>query len=165
MKREHKTFFGKTFGVLWDLIKSPFVKAYEEADHILLEAAIIVTNTVKDALKSGVVSFVVKATPTQLDDKLLEALNQKLPKILAGELLLKGIDENSTDEEVQKVLEQILDEFGGLKEEKKEKFYTSVAAEIYIFLEETKNGKKVTFGRAAQVAESAFQAWLELKDK
>lgn len=165
MKREHKTFFGKTFGALWDIIKAPFIKAYEEADHVLLEAAIIVTNTVKDALNSGVAKFVVGLTPTQLDDKLLKELNSKLPKILAGEMLLKGIDENSTEEQVQAVLAKILEEFGGLPDDKKAKFYTSLAAEIYIFLEETKNGKKVTFGRAAQVAESAYQEWLILKDK
>jgi hypothetical protein len=165
MKREHKTFFGRTFGVVWDGIKSIFEKAYEEADHVLLEAAILITNTAKDALKSGIVNIVVKATPTQLDDKLLEAVNKQLPKILAGELFLKGINDNSTEEEIQSVLKQVLDEFGGLPDEKKEKFYTSVAAEIYIFFEQTENGKKITFGKAAQLAESAFQEWLELKSK
>lgn len=158
---KHKTFFGKIFGGFWDTVKSVFKKA----DHTLLEIAIKVTNTVKDALNSGFVDIITKLIPGDIDNKFVDLLKLEVPKILAAELLLKALPEATTETDAQAIGKQLLDAFGGLSDTDKEEFYTSVAAKIFIFINAHKNGEKVTFGQAAQLVEGAYQEWLVLQSK
>jgi hypothetical protein len=155
----HRTFFGKIFGTAWDSIKGFFSKAWDAADHDLLEFAVQVTQALKDGLQSGVVKAIVDATPTVLDENILQAVNNFLPKLLADELLLKDIHDNSTEADTQDVAKKILDSFGGLSDEKKEEFYTSTSAKIYALAVKIKHGEHITFGQAAQLVESAYQEW------
>lgn len=161
--REHKTFFGKIFGVAWDSIKSFFQKKFEEADHNLLETAIKITNVIKIALASGTANFLVSLTRTDLDNKILAIANQYLPLILADEIMLHGITIASTEEEVKAAFGKVLDSFGNMSTDKKEEFYTSIAANIYKLYQEIKSGKKITFGEAALLVEAAYQEWLNSK--
>lgn len=155
----HKTFFGKIFGTAWDSIKSFFSKAWDNADHNLLEFAVQVTQKLKDGLQSGVVQAIVDATPTVLDNNILQAVNAFLPKLLADELLLKDIKDTSTAADVQAAAKEILDSFGGLSDQKKEQFYTSVSAKIYVLVMQIQHNQHITFGQAAQLVESAYQEW------
>jgi hypothetical protein len=155
----HKTFFGKIFGTAWDSIKSFFGKAWDAADHNLLEFAVTVTQALKDGLESGIVKAFVDATPTELDETVLRAMNVYVPKLLAAELLIKDVDENSTEADAQDVAKKILDSFGGLSSERKEEFYTKVSAKIYVMAMQIKHGQHITFGQAAQLVESAYQEW------
>lgn len=161
----HRTFFGKIFGSAWDSIKSFFSKAWDDADHNLLEFAVVVTQALKDGLQSGVVKFIVDATPTELDNNILQAVNAFLPKLLADELLIKDVKDSSTEADAEAVAKKIVDSFGGLSSENKEKFYTSVAAKIYVLVMQEKHGVHVTFGQGAQLIESAYQEWESSKDK
>lgn len=152
-RKKHKTFFGKIFGSLWDFIKSPF----DNADHTLLEIAIVVTNKVKNFLNSGVVDILTSVIPGNIDDTLVEILKKKVPIILADQLALKSLSDPNVDP--KDVAKELIDTFGGIPDEKKEKFYTTVAAEVFIFLQQHKNGEKITFGQAAAFVETAYQAW------
>lgn len=161
--REHKTFLGKTIGVAFDAFKGIFVRAYDAADHDLFGAIITVTNVVKNALNSSVANLLVNLTKTDVDNQVLKIANDWLAKILADELMLKGLTNASTPEEVQATFEKVFETFGTLTPEKKEKFYTSIAAELLMIAEEIKSGKKITFGEAAKDVEIAYQAWLASK--
>lgn len=161
----HRTFFGKIFGSAWDSIKSFFSKAWDDADHNLLEFAVVVTQALKNDLQSGVVKFIVDATPTELDNNILQAVNAFLPKLLADELLIKDVKDSSTEADAQEVAKKIVDSFGGLSSDKKEEFYTSVAAKIYVLAMQVKAGAHITFGQAAQLVESAYQEWENSQDK
>lgn len=159
----HKTFFGKIFGTAWDSIKGMFQKTIEAANHDFLQAAILVTNVVKTALSSGAAQFLVDLTKTDIDNKLLATANQYLPVLLADEIMLQGITTASTEEEVQAAYGKVLDSFGKMSDSKKEEFYTSLAANIYKVYQEIESGKKITFGEAALLVETAYQEWLNSK--
>lgn len=161
MQRKHKTLMGKIFGTAWDAIKSVFTAA----DKTLLKLAISITNAVKDALNSGITDFITKLIPGDLDDKIVEILRAKLPVLLADELLIEAAGEITTEEQARELGIKLVDSFGGLSDEKKERLYTSLAAEIYIFLQKHAHGEKVTFGEGAALAESMYRSWLESKDE
>ncbi len=159
MTTTHKTFFGKIFGNAWDSIKAFFNKVFQDADHNLLEAAIIITQGVKAALSSGVVADFVKLTPTKVDDDLLAIANQNLPKILASEILLKTLNKDNSEADDQAIITQVVNVFGGLSDAGKEELFTSIAAKVYVLLQQIKSGKKVTFGQAALLVESAWEQY------
>lgn len=159
---KHKTFFGKIFGVAWDKIKSVF----DAANLPFLEAVVRITEGIKHALNSGVVDLITSVIPTDLDDKLVALLRKKIPVILAQELLLKKAAEGPiTEEAANELMAEMLEAFGGLPDEKKARFYTSLAAELYIFGQEHAHGEKVTFGQAARSVEKGWQAYKALKEK
>lgn len=160
MSQQHKSFFGKIFGNAWDFIKA----AFDKADGKLLETVITVTNTIKGLADSPLADIITAITPTTLDDKAVAMLRAKLPSILAAELLIKACDEDSTAEDIAAVGIQITKAFGILSDERKAKFYTTIAAEIFIFLNLHKNGEKVTFGQAATFVETAYMAYLNSKN-
>lgn len=158
---QHKTFFGKIFGSAWDSIKSVFQKQWDAADHNLLEFAIKVTNVLKIACQSGTATFLTDLTKTDLDNEALAIANKWLPVVLADEIMLQGINSASSQEDVQAAFGKVLDSFGKFTSDQKEKFYTSVAAQIYKVAVEVKSGQKITFGEAAKLVESAFEQWLQ----
>lgn len=155
--RVHHTFFGKTFGWLWDQIKL----AFTAGDGSFLEIAIKLTNKVKDALNSKAIDFITSLIPGDLDNKIAEILKAKLPIIIADELLIQAAGAPATEEEAKALALQLVDSFGGLSDLEKEQFYTSIAAKVYIFLHEHAHGEKVTFGQAARFVETAYEAWLQ----
>lgn len=149
---KHKTFFGKIFGWIGDL--------FHNANKDLLQAAIDITNTIKAALNSGIVDFITGLIPGTLDDSIVAALRTQLPVLLADELLVQSVGTPATEADAQLLATKLVDSFGLMTDAKKEKLYTSIAADIYIFLQNHLHGEKVTFGEAASLAESMYQAWL-----
>jgi hypothetical protein len=159
MAKKHQTFFGKIFGPIWDAIK----KKFEDANKPFLEIAVNLTNIVKDALNSGAVDLLTTVIPGVTDDNIVALLRKILPTILADLLLLKSEGLPATEQNAEYLAKLFLDSFGGLDDGRKERFYTELAAMIYMFLQ-ANEGKKVTFGAAAQLVETAYQAWLESKN-
>lgn len=161
---KHKTFFGKIFGSAWDSIKGFFNKLFKEADHDLLQTAIIITEGLKAALQTGVIRTFVQLTPTKVDDNLLQIANDNLPKLLASEQLLQVLKTGATEADAEVILTTIVDNFGGLSDKGKEELYTSIAAKFYVLVMEIKNGKKITFGKAALLIESAWEEYQQWKN-
>lgn len=159
----HKTFFGKTIGVAFDAVRKVIKNLFGKKG--LLEAAVVVTNSVKVALENPITELLVSISPTGIDDKLLKIANEWVPKILAEELLLQKINEVETEEEVKEIFIKIINTFGTLTDQDKEQLYTTLAAKLYIVYEQVREGKKVTFGQAAKLVEEAFQAWKTYKNK
>lgn len=153
---KHKTFFGKLFGWIGDL--------FHAADKDLLKVAIDVTNKVKDFVNSPTAGVLTSIIPTDIDDKLVELLKAKLPLIVADELALQSLDADTTEDEAKDTAQLILNTFGGLSDIKKEEFYTSVAARLYIEVQAIKAGEKLTFGKAAALVESFYQQYEEMKN-
>lgn len=154
---KHHTFFGKLFGWIGDIFHS--------ANQSFLEIAVTITQAVKDALNSNLVDFLTKVIPGDVDDKIVAILREKVPILLADELMIQAAGVPATEEEAQALATKLLESFGGLKDDQKEEFYTKVAAKIYIFLQAHKNGERVTFGQAAALVESAYQSWLKSKEE
>ena len=140
-------------------------KLFSKSNKPLLKAAIDITNIVKTALNSGIADIITSITPTTLDDKGLQIVKAKLPSILAAELLIYNVKEDMTQEEVSDLLNQILKVFDTLDEDRKAKFYTSVGAELYLFLSKRIKGQKFTFAEAVLLVEDTYRKWLNLKSE
>ena len=151
----HHTFFGKLFGWIGDL--------FHNANKNLLQIAIDVTNAAKVALNSGLFDLAAVLIPGTADDAILAALKSKVPVILADELLVQSAGTMTSEADAETLAKKLVDSFGGLTDAKKEKLYTTVAAEIYIFLQQHLHGEKVTFGEGASLAESMYRAWVDSK--
>ena len=152
---KHKTFFGKLFGWIGDI--------FHDADKNLLQAAVKITEIVKSALNSHVADFATSLTSTKIDDKLLAIAREKITFILAKEMLVLNASKPATEDEAQDLAKKIIDGFGVLSDDDKAELYTKLAAKLYIFFKEHE-GKKVTFGEAAALAESAYQTWIKFKE-
>lgn len=161
----HKTFFGRIFGTAWDSIKTFFSNTFANANHDLLEVAIVITNVVKNALSSNTAQFLVDLTKTNLDNEILAIANKNLAILLGDEILLQGVKDATTTDEIQAVFQKVLDSFGTMTDSQKEKLYTSLAADVYKLYLEVKSGQKITFGEAALLVESAYQEWLSTQQK
>jgi hypothetical protein len=160
----HKTFFGRTIGKAFDAVKKAVSSLFGKNNKNLLQAVILVTNSVKTVLESPVTGLVVEVTPTGVDDKLLAIANEWVPKILAEELLLQQINTVETEAEVKEIFIKAINTFGKLTDQDREQLYTTLAAKLYIIYNQVQEGKKVTFGQAATLVEEAFQAWVAYKN-
>lgn len=149
----HHTFFGKIFGWIGDL--------FHNANKDFLQIAIDITEAAKAGLLSGIADFISKLIPGDVDDKIVAFLKEKVPVLLADELMIQAAGLPATEEEAKALAIKLIDSFGGLSDIDKEQFYTSVAAKIYIFLKAHMNGEKVTFGEGAALAESFYRAWIK----
>lgn len=158
---KHKTLLGK--------ILSPFTNTFSWLKNLLnsnkelLKIAFEVTQKIKNLLDSKIADFLVSLTLTKADDNLLKLLREKVLIMLADELLLKTINKDTTEEEAKEISQKILDSFGGLSTEKREKLITTIAAQIFQFVKEHSDGKHVTFGEAALLMESMWKKYQESK--
>jgi hypothetical protein len=123
------------------------------------------TNVVKELVDNPVTDWAVKLTSTTADDKVLAWLKEKLPIILADQLAFKAITPQSTEADVQALMIQVIDTFGGLNDAQKEQLWTSIAANIYKQLEADLSDNNITFGEAAALVETGWQAWQKLHAK
>lgn len=153
------SFFSKLFAFKF----AWFGKLFHDAHKPFLQAAIEVTNVVKGALNSGVVDLVTGLIPGNLDNDIADILKKEVPILLADELLIQAAGYPATEAEAHDLGVKLMDSFGKLSDTHKEQLYTSVAAQIYIFLQAHVHGEKVTFGQAATLAESFYQDWLNSK--
>lgn len=154
------SFFSKLFAFKF----AWFGKLFHNANKPFLQAAIDITNVVKNALSSSVTDFITSVIPGTIDNSIVDVLRKQVPLILADELLLQAAGEPTTEQEAHDLGVKLIDSFGQLSDAHKEQLYTSVAAQIYIFLQSHEHGEKVTFGQAATLAESFYQDWLDSKD-
>jgi hypothetical protein len=135
-------------------------KLFKNENKPFLQAAINITNVVKNAVNSKLFDFLTSVIPGTVDNSIVEILRKQVPVILADELLIQSTGATATEADAQVLAQKLIDSFGALSDVNKEKFFTSVAAKIYIFLQAHEHGEKVTFGEAATLAESSYQDWL-----
>jgi hypothetical protein len=150
------SFFSKLFAFRFQWV----AKLFHNSRKNFLQAAIDITNVVKTAVNSKIVDFITSVIPGTVDNSIVAILRDQVPKILADELLIQATGAPATEADAQALAQKLIDSFGSLSDVNKEKFFTSVAAKIYIFLQAHDNGQKVTFGEAATLAESFYQEWL-----
>jgi hypothetical protein len=148
-------FFSKLFAFKF----AWFGKLIHDAHKPFLQLAIDATNALKTGLNSGLLDLGVSLTPTDVDNEVLGALRKELPVILADEMLVQSVGYPATEQDAQDLAKKLIDSFGLMSDAKKEQLYTSVAAQIYIFLQNHAHGEKVTFGQAASLAESFYEDW------
>lgn len=149
-------FFKELFAFKFHWIGNLFHNAHKP----FLQAAIDITNAVKTGLNSGLIDLATGIIPGTIDNTIVDILRKQVPVILADEMLLQSAGTPATEEDAQALAKKLIDSFGAMSDVRKEQLYTSVAAQIYIFLQQHSNGEKVTFGQAATLAESFYQDWL-----
>lgn len=152
-------FFKELFAFKFHWIGNLFHNAHKP----FLQAAIDITNAVKNGLNSGLIDFAVNVIPGTVDNTIVDILRKEVPIILADEMLVQAAGAPATEEDAKALATKLIDSFGAMSDQKKEQLYTSVAAQIYIFLQQHSNGQKVTFGQAATLAEGFYQDWLASK--
>lgn len=159
---EHKTFFGKLlhgeFESAFGDLKRWLKDIWENANHDVIDLAITLTDLTKTVLNNKAVDQFITFTKSTVDNDMAQFLRSNVVTISADLLLIKGVEESTNEEELQKVAQQIVNSFGGLSDEQKEVFYTSLAAKLYIVYQKVKAGEKVTFGEAAALVEGAFKS-------
>jgi len=149
------TFFGKIFSWIGKLFKN--------AKKEWLQVAVKVTQQFQVAINSPIVDILTAIIPSDADDAVVRILRKELPLILAKELAIVSLTEATTEADVKNAMDKIVLYFGKLSDEEKAQLYTSMSAKIYIVLQKVLEGKKVTFGEAASLAESAYQTWIKNK--
>ncbi len=160
---EHKTFIGKLlaldFAGAWGDIKAFVKQIWQDADHDVIDASINITQFVKEALENDSLEALVAITSSKKDDEILAFMQENLAKVLSSEFLLDEITPDSTKEEISAVLDKVFDQYRWFDDEEKQQVYTSFAANLYRLYLDIKQGKKVTFGTAALLVESAFKVF------
>lgn len=160
----HHTFLGKLLGKPFDALVNAVKSIGGGAvDHTLLAIAIAITQGIKIIVTNPLADIAVSLTSTQVDNLLLETLRTKIPLLIADELAIKNINPDMTQEEAQALVKTFADTFGGLSDDKKEEFFTSVGANVLKVAAQINAGQKITFGVGAMLVEQAWEEYKKLK--
>ncbi len=117
-----------------------------------LDAAIETVNIIKSLAYSKVAGWLVALTSTNIDNKILAIIQDKAPKAIAALLLLKGLGDKPSKQDIEFVIESFLKTINDNQSDR-ERLLTSLSAEILIALEDG----KITFGEAAAIVEKHYQ--------
>lgn len=146
---------------LWTWFKNIFKNVKKHGAQV----AITITEQVKDALNTGAAGFIALTVDnlanTHLAENVLSILRTNIPKLLAVELAVQGLPDNPTKEDILKFETDVINAFG--KMDKKSKFYTTFAADVYGIVKETLEttpDKKPTFAELVAAVEKAYERYL-----
>lgn len=145
------------FGKLWAALKSAVTKAQVT----LLPEAILITEAVNNALKSGLVDDLVTAISPSLKGvpaALLTAAQGLIPKILASELGLQGLAAGATPQDAATWAQSVITAFAGLNANlvSESKIWTNLAASLIVLFDQGKTTNK-TWIDWANTADQAFK--------
>lgn len=152
-----QSFFSKLFAFKFHWVAKLFHASRQE----FVQASVDITTVINNGLKNKLVDFITALIPGSVDNTIVDVLRKEVPLILAEELLIQDVGTVATQQDAEVLASKMIDVFGGLKDEKKQQLFTSVAARIYIFLKDHSNGEKVTFGEAAVLVEAFYQELTE----
>lgn len=137
-----------------------FTKAFktvrDDADRI----AITITQNLKLASDSGLLKVLTDLIPGTLDDKILQFLQNALPKALAVELALQGLPDNPTPEQVKEFIDLVISKLASKNWQDQSKFYTSLSVNLYNQIEQDFNNHpdnaNLSFAEVVSIIESAY---------
>jgi hypothetical protein len=145
------------FGKIWAAIKGAVTKVQVT----LLPEAIIITEAVNNALKSGLVDDVVAAISPSLKgipSALLSAAQSLIPKVLASELGLEALGASATPAAAAAWAQSVITAFAGLNSNlvAESKIWTNLAASLVILFDQGKT-TNTTWIQWANTADEAFK--------
>lgn len=144
-------------GKIWADIKSLFTKVEE----VLLPEAIQITEGVNNALNNQSVEDLVAAISPKLDgvpEEILTGAQSVVPKILAAELGLQGLQSGATPQDAANWAQSVITAFAGVNSDtvKTSKIWTDLAASLAVLFDQGKTaGKNWIYW--ANLADQAFQ--------
>lgn len=144
-------------GKIWAKIKGAVVKA----EVVLLPEAILITEAVNNALKSGLVTDLVDAISPKMDDipaDLLTAAQSLVPKVLASELGLEALSSGATPQDAANWAQSAITAFAGKNADlvATSKIWTDLAASLAVLFDQGKTTNK-TWIDWADTADQAFK--------
>lgn len=116
--------------------------------------AIEITNQIKEGLHSQILDYIIDKIPGETDDRIVAVSRRIIHNVLAVELSLSKLPDFASKEDIEAFAAKVLAAFGVLQDNEKAKLYTTLAAQIYVALEDG----KITFGEGAAVVEIIFNA-------
>jgi|GEM_PF-6316016 len=145
------------FGKIWAGIKGLFVKVEE----IFLPEAILITEGINNALKSGIVTDLVDAISPKLAGvpaELLTAAQDLIPKVLASELGLEALKSGATPQDAANWAQSVITAFAGISSNlvATSKIWTNLAASLVILFDQGKTTNQ-TWIQWAETADQAFK--------
>lgn len=144
-------------GKVWAGIKGLFVKVEE----VLLPEAILITESVNNALKSGLVTDVVDAISPKLAGvpaELLTAAQALIPKVLSAELGLEALKSGATPQDAANWAQSVITAFAGVNSNlvATSKIWTNLAASLAVLFDQGKTTNK-TWIDWVNTADAAFK--------
>lgn len=144
-------------GKIWAAIKSAVTKV----EVVLLPEAILLTEAVNNALKSGLVTDLVEAISPKMagiPGDLLAAANSLIPKILASELGLEALSSGATPQDAANWAQSAIKAFANKSSDivATSKIWTNLAASLAVLFDQGKTTNK-TWIDWANTADQAFK--------
>lgn len=144
-------------GKIWAALKGAVTKAQVT----LLPEAILITEAVNNALKSGLVDDLVVAISPALKGvpaALLTAAQGLIPKVLASELGLQALSSGATPQDAAAWAQSVITAFAGLNANlvSESKIWTNLAASLVVLFDQGKTTNK-TWIDWADTADQAFK--------
>lgn len=116
----------------------------------LTPIAVGVVQILKDFITSPVADLLAALTGTSELEATLKVI---IPKVLIELQLIEGVNEASTQDEINAAIKTFVDSLPTLNDVQKERIYTTVAA---LLLQTLHTEGKITFGEAASIVEMYF---------
>lgn len=125
-----------------------------------LKALVPIATGVVEILKGFINSPVADLLAALTGTSALEAsLKIIIPKVLIELQLIQGINDSSTDVDVNAAIKKFVDSLPSLSDDARERIYTSIAALILKLLHQD---GKITFGQASAIVEMYFETSVQL---
>lgn len=140
---------GEILKSVWMWVSGNYKKLTSEKN---VDAAIKSVNVIKELSNSQLLGWIVSITNTGIDNKIVEVIKNRVPKILASLMLLKNLPEKPTQFQVEELLRSFLKTINE-NESERERLLTSLSAEILVSLEDG----VITFGEAAAIVEKVYR--------
>jgi hypothetical protein len=144
-------------GKIWAAIKSAVTKVQVT----LLPEAILLTEAVNNALKSGLVTDLVDAISPKMAGvpaELLTAAQTLIPKVLASELGLEALSSGATPQDAANWAQSVITAFAGVSSNlvASSKIWTNLAASLAVLFDQGKT-TNTTWIQWANTADEAFK--------
>lgn len=149
---------------LWDSITKLFKKAKDD----LAKATVFIVNNIQPVLFSQtahtLASILDAVVSSQLPTEILDEVKKWLPVFLTAEGIVTTLTPDSTEDEVKAALDKFLQLFPNLTAAQRAQYWTTLAAQVYALIHELSTGEKITFGEAARIVETAYEAYIQTKN-
>lgn len=95
---------------------------------------------------------------THVAADVVAGLNKEVPKLLAGALLVEGLPDNATPDQLEAFNNAAYTAFTGLPANAKSRFYATFSADIYAFVQTlSADGGKLTYAELMAASQKAYQ--------
>lgn len=128
-----------------------------KAKNVYTKKAVDITTAVKDFLNNPALDVITLLTKTAADDKALLVARSVINKVLAQLLQINDLSPHATEAELKTFFIAAVQRWGLIKDEDKERLYTTLAATLKIQFDRAFEDGKLTFGEAVSIVETFYK--------